>query len=96
MINLSIVKKVVSQLAEEYPIKNLTCFGSYADGVQTENSDIDFLVEFLTPSVSLIMLSGLKQRLEEQLFLSVDLIHAPIPTESLITINNKVLIYERA
>jgi predicted nucleotidyltransferase len=90
------MQQVVERLAEDYPIKSLSCFGSYADGTQTEESDIDFLVEFDTPTISLIKLAGLKRRLEERLGLSVDLIHAPIPPESYIKINNEVLIYERA
>jgi predicted nucleotidyltransferase len=90
------MQQVVERLAEDYPIKSLSCFGSYADGTQTEESDIDFLVEFDTPTLSLIKLAGLKRRLEEQLGLPVDLIHAPIPPESYIKINNEIMIYERA
>jgi predicted nucleotidyltransferase len=90
------IQQAVERLAEDYPIKSLSCFGSYADGTQTEESDIDFLVEFDTPAISLIKPAGLKRRLEERLGLSVDLIHAPIPPESYIKIKNKVMIYERA
>jgi predicted nucleotidyltransferase len=89
------IRRAAARLAEEYPIKSLSCFGSYADGTQTEESDIDFLVEFATPGISLIKLSGLKLKLEEQLGVKVDLIHAPIPEDSYIKVNNEVLIYER-
>jgi predicted nucleotidyltransferase len=95
MPEFSEIRQAVAQLAEEYPIKSLSCFGSYADGTQTEDSDIDFLVEFATPAISLIKLSGLKLRLEEHLGVKVDLIHAPIPEDSYIEINKEVLIYER-
>jgi predicted nucleotidyltransferase len=95
MTEFDTICKVADQLAKDYPIKRLSYFGSYADGTQTEESDIDFLVEFTTPTISLIKLSGLKNRLEERLGLSVDLIHAPIPLESYIKINKEVLVYER-
>jgi predicted nucleotidyltransferase len=94
-MELDKIRRTVSRLAEEYPIKSLSCFGSYASGAQTENSDIDFLVEFSTPSISLVKLSGLKLRLEEQLGVKVDLIHAPIPGDSYIEINDEVMLYER-
>jgi predicted nucleotidyltransferase len=87
MIDFNTVQNVISHLAEEYKIKNVFCFGSYADGSQKEDSDVDFLVEFITPSISLISLSRLKQKLEEQLGLSVDLVHAPVPPESILIIN---------
>jgi predicted nucleotidyltransferase len=38
-------------LKEEYCVKSLQIFGSYASNLQTEDSDIDFLVDF-TPEVS--------------------------------------------
>ncbi len=95
MQDFNTIRQVAVKLAEEYPIKKLTCFGSYAECTQTNDSDIDFLVEFSTPTISLIVLAGLKRRLEEHLEIPVDLIHAPIPQNSYITVNNKVLIYER-
>jgi predicted nucleotidyltransferase len=96
MLDFTEMRKIVERLAEDYPIKSISCFGSYANGTQTEESDIDFLVEFDTPYISLIKLAGLKRRLEERLGLPVDLIHAPIPPESYIKIKDEVVIYERA
>ncbi|MDR1589764.1 MAG: nucleotidyltransferase domain-containing protein [Oscillospiraceae bacterium] len=95
MLEFNEIRRAAERLAEEYPIKSLACFGSYANGTQTRDSDIDFLVEFVTPAISLIKLSGLKLKLEEQLGVKVDLIHVPIPDDSYITVNNEVLIYER-
>jgi len=34
------------QLFQKYPIKSLAIFGSYARNEQTEQSDLDILVEF--------------------------------------------------
>ncbi|MDR0764305.1 MAG: nucleotidyltransferase domain-containing protein [Synergistaceae bacterium] len=90
------MRQIVERLAEDYPIKSMSCFGSYADGTQTEERDMDFLVEFDTLSISLIKLAGLKRRLEERLGLPVNLIHAPIPPESYIKIEDEAVIYERA
>jgi predicted nucleotidyltransferase len=59
MLDFTEIQQVVERLAEDYPIKSLSCFGFYADGTQTEESGIDFLVEFDTPAISLIKLAGL-------------------------------------
>ena len=59
-------------------------FGSYADGRATSQSDLDLLVEFDRPSVSLITLNELKYDLEEQLGLPVDVVHVPLPAGSMI------------
>ena len=88
--------QAVKKVAPLYPLKKVSFFGSYADGTQTKDSDIDILVEFSTPTISLIKLSGLKLRLEEQLGLPVDLIHAPIPKDSYININKEVTVFEQA
>ena len=76
-----------------YPLKKLSYFGSYASGKQTETGDLDVLVEFTTPGVSLIMLSDLKNRLEDALNVSVDVIHYPIPEGAFIDINKAVSVY---
>ena len=65
-------------------------FGSYADGRVTEDSDLDLLVEFESPAVSLIMLNELKYDLEDALGLPVDVIHAPLPAGSMIEIGKEV------
>lgn len=80
-------------LAQEYPIKKAELFGSYADGRSTPDSDVDILVEFCSPHVSLIMLNHLKYRMEELLKKKVDIIHGPIPDDSMIEIGRRILIY---
>ena len=69
-------------------------FCRVASGSQNDNSDVDLLVEFKTPNVSLFTLSALKIRIEELLGTPVDLIHAPIPKDSLITIGRTISLYE--
>ncbi|MDH2926984.1 nucleotidyltransferase family protein [Lonepinella koalarum] len=55
----------VRQIFSTYPkLKNLRVFGSVARGEDTENSDIDFLVEVL-PGSSLFDIGGLCSDLQE-------------------------------
>ncbi len=68
-------------------------FGSYADGSNTEQSDVDLMVEFNTDTVSLLTLSALKNSMEENLGVSVDIIHAPIDEDALTEPKKVVEIY---
>ena len=70
-------------------------FGSFADGNATESSDVDLLVEFSSPNVSLFLLSEIKIELESKLHADVDLIHAPVEEGSLLEIDEVVDIYEQ-
>ncbi len=76
-----------------YDVTSLSLFGSYAKGTATQSSDVDLLVEFSTRYVSLIKLSGLKLALEESLGTSVDVIHAPIPNDSLLDVQEVIALY---
>ena len=78
MLTIKQISEIVSKAAQEYDIKKVTLFGSYADGRNTAQSDIDLLVEFHTENVSLLTLASLKYRLEELLGIDVDVIHAPL------------------
>ena len=75
---------VLSALQEDYALHRVSVFGSYAEGCATEDSDLDLLVEFRQPAVSLLQLNQLKYALEEALGLPVDVVHAPLPSGSLI------------
>ncbi len=46
---LKIIKENEKQLREEFKIKNMAVFGSYARDEQDETSDMDILVEFSEP-----------------------------------------------
>ncbi|KPU45170.1 nucleotidyltransferase domain protein [Oxobacter pfennigii] len=94
MLTLAQIKNSVSDIAVKYPIKKISIFGSYADGSASDNSDIDMLIEFLSPNISLFILSDIKEELESKLNKEVDLIHAPIEADSLIKIDKVVDIYE--
>ena len=78
------IRNVVHDLKSTYALRTVSIFGSYADGRATSQSDLDLLVEFDRPSVSLITLNELKYDLEEQLGLPVDVVHVPLPAGSMI------------
>lgn len=84
MPDVETIRRVVSGLKPAYALRTVELFGSYAEGRATPQSDIDLLVEFETPSVSLIRLNALKYDLEDALGLPVDVIHAPLPADSMI------------
>ena len=78
------IRDTISALKESYRLRSVSIFGSYAEGRATPQSDLDLMVEFDTPSVSLIRLNSLKYDLEDALGLPVDVIHAPLPENSMI------------
>ena len=83
----------VAKTAEIHPIKKVSYFGSFAEGRATSKSDLDILVEFHKPRISLFVLSALKLDLEDILNVPVDIIHAPLPENSLIEPNKVILAY---
>jgi predicted nucleotidyltransferase len=87
------ISRAVVQVAATFPITRVSYFGSYADGAQTEASDLDLLLEFQKPAVSLFMLSAIKNDLEDLLKIPVDVIHAPLAKDSLIKIGKEVQVY---
>lgn len=46
---MAILRRELRYFASEYGVKRIGLFGSYAKGVQREDSDIDILVEFERP-----------------------------------------------
>ena len=85
----------VRQVADEFALTKVSYFGSYADGRATEESDLDLLVEFVEEDVDILTICGLGINLEEILRIPVDVIHLPIPKDSILEINNTVIAYER-
>lgn len=84
---------MVSEIYQEYDVKRITLFGSYADGRNTPQSDIDLLVEFNSENVSLLTIASLKYKLEELLGIDVDVIHAPLDKGAIIVLQRMVEIY---
>jgi len=95
MLSHEMICEIIRNVAVDYPLRRVSYFGSYASGTNTAYSDLDVLVEFDTTAVSLLLLANLKHRLEDELSIPVDIIHAPIPENSLIRIDQVVHVYER-
>jgi len=89
------IVKAVAKAATQFSLERVSYFGSYADGNATEESDLDVLVEFSDPPVSLLTMIGLKCYLEDELNTPVDVINSPLPKKALIKIERAVPVYER-
>lgn len=95
MLDIETIAKGVQESIRDYPVKKIELFGSYAENRQTEESDVDLLVEFTSLAVSLLMIASLRNRLENSLGVSVDLIHAPIPEDPILEVGKRVTLYEQ-
>lgn len=95
MLDIETIAKGVQESIRDYPVKKIELFGSYAENRQTEESDVDLLIEFTSLAVSLLMIASLRNRLENSLGVSVDLIHAPIPEDSILEVGKRVTLYEQ-
>ena len=93
MLTIAQIANAAKIVAGEYPVSRIHLFGSYAEERNTPESDVDLLVEFNMDSVSLLMLASLKYRLEEILRVDVDVIHAPIEDNALISPERLIEIY---
>ncbi|CAD5243797.1 nucleotidyltransferase family protein [Thermococcus camini] len=68
-----ILRAHMGELQRNYCVREVEIFGSYARGEQSENSDLDILVEFEKP-VGLLTISMLQIYLSELLGIEVDVI----------------------
>ena len=75
------------------PIRDAYLYGSYANGKNMPQSDVDLLVEFLQPRVSLLTISALKFRMEELLGTDVDIVHGPLPEGSMLELDRRIPLY---
>lgn len=62
----------IYQIAEKYRARNIRVFGSQVRGDEQQGSDVDLLVEFEYPN--LLDRIGMKQELEDELGIPVDLL----------------------
>ncbi len=78
MKTLEEIKQLLVQhkllLQERYKVSELGIFGSYVRQEQTENSDVDLLVEF-SETPSLLKFVNLENYLSDSLGVKVDLVH---------------------
>jgi len=84
------IVEAINKAAREFPLTKASYFGSYAEGRATDESDLDLLVEFEEPAISILTIIRLKRYLEEELTKAVDVIHAPLPKGSIIEVGRTV------
>lgn len=96
MYTIDEIKKKATPIAEEYGVKSLKLFGSYAKGQNNEDSDIDFIVnkgkmETLFQYISFV------NRLEEVFGCHVDVVSTEIEDQNFIKNINKdsILLYDK-
>ena len=68
------IRNFLPELRQQYGIKDLWLFGSYVRAEQNEISDLDVLVSFENPNLSLIEFIQLEQKLGDLLGVRVDLV----------------------
>jgi len=73
MPDIITIRDAITPIAKQYGLKRIYLFGSYAKGTADENSDIDLLIE-KGRSLSLLMLSGFRQDVQDTLNISVDVV----------------------
>ena len=71
---IEILKELLPVLAERFSVKRIGLFGSYARSEASAESDVDLIVDLLSPTFDNYM--DLKFLLEDQLGLKVDLVMA--------------------
>jgi predicted nucleotidyltransferase len=94
MLTHEIIRDTISNIAPKYDVKAVSYFGSYAIGKQTDESDLDLLVEFRNPFVSLYDLIGLEMEIEDSLHTSIDIATYPLPEGSSLVVDKSVKVYE--
>ena len=98
------IRRAVISVAERYnavaeddaKISGIALFGSYASGAATDDSDVDLLVSFSSPVVSLFTLARVLEALERALDVPVDMVQDPLPDGALLEIDRRVPLYEAA
>ena len=94
MLSIEKIADAAKIIANEYPVVKMQLFGSYAEGKNTPDSDVDILIEFDSVAVvTLLTLCRIKNQMEELLKVPVDVITLPIPEDSMLEINKVVSLY---
>ena len=95
MSTQAMIQKIANYFKTQ-PVLKAWLFGSYARGEQTENSDVDILIQ-PEKSVGLFKLSGMHLDLQDLLQINVDLVTEKglLPFARKSADRDKILIYER-
>ncbi|SCD20233.1 Hypothetical protein PSM36_1411 [Proteiniphilum saccharofermentans] len=88
---IRLLRKFISEHGTEYGISRIGIFGSVARGQQTEDSDVDVLIE--APVLDLLSLIGIKRQLEEMLGSPVDIVRKTeyMPTQFRMRVEKEVI-----
>ena len=70
---LSLHRKEIRQIVEQYHAENPRVFGSVLDGTDTNNSDLDLLVD-PTSETTLMDIARIQRRLQALLGITVDVL----------------------
>ncbi|MBI5652345.1 MAG: nucleotidyltransferase family protein [Chloroflexi bacterium] len=69
-----ILRSHLPEMQTRYKVKSLGLFGSYIRGAQRKQSDLDVLVEFRDPNLSLLKFIEMENYLTDLLGVKVDLV----------------------
>jgi predicted nucleotidyltransferase len=90
------ISNIIAPIAEEYGIKKMAVFGSYARGEATKDSDLDFHIIDRGTLRGLFQLSGFNIALKEKLKKDIDVVTSGSLSEDFL--NNiseeEIVIYE--
>ena len=70
---ITVLKQLNEEVRQKFKGRIVGLFGSYARGEETDQSDIDLLIE-KEANISLFVLGGMKAYLEEKLNKKVDIV----------------------
>lgn len=98
ILTLNEIEAVSLDVFKKYNLLNVRIFGSYAKGIATQKSDVDFLVKF-KDGASLFDLYDLKEDLKRKLKKKVDILTLQSAKENAIldyeaVMKESVVIYE--
>ncbi len=90
------LKNIVGNIAKDYGVKKVALFGSYSTGLQTNDSDIDLLID-KGEMKGLFMFNGFVNTLKERLDKDIDVVTYQSLERSLIkeSVKNEVVLYEQ-
>jgi len=78
VLTLDAIRERVRPVAEKYNVVTLELFGSYADGVANETSDVDFFTQFAVAIPSIFKVMGFREELSRSLGIPVDVVTLPL------------------
>ncbi len=94
MLTVDTISREVSRLAPKYGIARVDLFGSYANGLAAEHSDVDVMIRFNRGNASIFDVMGFKEELTRRLANPVDVITWPLVNPDAMVIDKTVTLYE--